>query len=64
MFDFLTGLKTLLVSKTLKKDQVMFCQDTGELLLDIKNDSTEQTTRYVVRDPLAAQLDGETLLIL
>lgn len=62
MFDFLRGVKNAITQKQLKKDQVLYSTSTGELFFDIQDGN--QVTRYVVRDPLAQSLDGETLLLL
>ena len=62
MIKFFEGLKTAITGKSVAKDQVLFSKDTGELQIDIKTGNT--TTRYTVHDPLVADLDGKTLLIL
>lgn len=62
MFDFLQGIKNAVAQKQLKKDQVLYSTTTGELFFDIEQNGT--VTRYVVRDPLMQDLDGETLLLL
>lgn len=63
MFEFLQGVKNAITQKQLKKDQVLYSTTTGELFLDIDNENGT-VTRYVIRDPIAQQLDGETLLLL
>lgn len=63
MFKFFQGLGNVIAQKQLAKDQILYSKTTGELFLDIEN--TDNTvTRYVVRDPLMKELDGETILIL
>ena len=63
MFEFFKGIKNAISQKALKKDQVLYSTSTGELFLDIQ-DGNNTITRYVVRDPIAQDLDGETLLLL
>lgn len=62
MFRFFQGLVTAITQKPLAKDQVLYSKSTGELFLDIEENNT--VTRYVVRDPLMKDLDGQTILIL
>lgn len=62
MFNFFRGIKNAITQKQLANDQVLYSTSTGELFFDIQDGN--QVTRYVVRDPLAQSLDGETLLIL
>lgn len=64
MFNFLQGVKNAITQKQLAKDQVLYSTTTGELFFDIKDDTENTITRYVVRDPLAQSLDGQTILIL
>lgn len=63
MFKFLQGIGNVITQKQLAKDQILYSKTTGELFLDIEGDNNT-ITRYVVRDPLMKDLDGETLLIL
>ena len=63
MFKFFQGLGNVITQKQLAKDQILYSKTTGELFLDIEGENNT-VTRYVVRDPLMKDLDGETILIL
>lgn len=63
MFEFLQGIKNAVTQKQLKKDQVLYSTTTGELFFDIDT-GNGTVTRYVTRDPIAQQLEGNTILIL
>ena len=63
MIHFFRGLKNAIMGKTISDEQILYCEDTGELMID-KKESGQEGTRHVVRDPLAGTLEGNTFLIL
>ena len=62
MFSFFKGIASAITSKTRKKDQWLYDTTNKTLYLDIDENGT--VTRYPVKDPDMAALDGHTFLIL
>lgn len=62
MFKFIADIASAITSKSRAKDQWLFDKTNKTLYLDIEKDGT--VTRYPVKDPDMAALDGHTFLIL
>ena len=62
MFKFIADIASAITGKSRAKDQWLFDKTNKTLYLDIEKDGT--VTRYPVKDPDMAVLDGHTFLIL
>ena len=64
MFGLKFGKRNKVVAEPLSEGQLMYSTDSGELMVDLQETGDANVTRRVVRDPIAQQLEGQTILIL